>query len=66
MISYDPFWKTIQAKNISTYQLIKEYNLSKSLIDKLKYNKGLTTHTLNGLCKILHCNLSEIAEYIED
>ena len=34
--------------------------------DKLQHNKGLSTSTLNDLCRILHCELSDIAEYIED
>lgn len=46
--------------------LINEHNVSRSLIDKLKHNKGLTTSTLNDLCGILQCSLSDIAEYIED
>lgn len=66
MISYQPFWNTIQKKGITTYKLINEYKLSRSLIDKLKHNKGLTTSTLNDLCLILQCNLDDIAEYIED
>lgn len=66
MISYQPFWNTIQKKGITTYKLINEYKLSRSLIDKLKHNKGLTTSTLNDLCRILQCNLDEVAEYVED
>lgn len=66
MISYAPFWDTIKKKNISTYTLITKYHVSKSLIDKLKHNKGITTSTLNDLCTILDCTLPEIAEYIPD
>ncbi len=66
MISYQPFWNTIQKKGITTYTLINEYKVSRSLIDKLKHNKGLSTSTLNDLCRILHCELSDIAEYKEE
>ncbi len=66
MISYQPFWNTLQEKGITTYILINQYHISRSLIDKLKHNKGLSTSTLNDLCKILQCKLSDIAEYIED
>lgn len=66
MISYQPFWNTIQKKGITTYTLISEYKVSRSLIDKLKHNKGLSTSTLNDLCRILHCELSDIAEYKEE
>lgn len=65
MISYQPFWDTIRKQGITTYTLINEHGISRSLIDKLKHNKGLNTSTLNDLCQILHCQLSDIAEYIE-
>jgi len=66
MISYQPFWDTIRKQGITTYTLINEHGVSRSLIDKLKHNKGLNTSTLNDLCQILHCQLSDIAEYIEE
>ncbi|MBB2183735.1 helix-turn-helix transcriptional regulator [Lachnospiraceae bacterium MD1] len=66
MISYIPFWKTIKKKNITTYTLIEEYKLSKSLIDKLKHNKGINTSTLDQLCQILDCKISDIAEFKPD
>ena len=66
MIVYDPFWNTLKKKNISTYKLINEYKISKSLIDKLTHNKGITTFTLNELCTILDCDISDIAKYVKD
>lgn len=66
MISYKPFWETIQKKGITTYVLINDYKVSRSLIDKLKHNKGLSTSTLNDLCFMLDCELGDIAEYISD
>ena len=29
MIKYDPLWQTLKAKNISQYQLIKNYGIDK-------------------------------------
>lgn len=66
MISYTPFWKTLKDKNYTTYTLIKDHNVSRSLIDKLKHNKGINTSTLNDLCAILDCRIEEILEYIKD
>jgi len=66
IINYTPFWDTIKEKEISTYTLVENYRISKSLIDKLKHNKGITTSTLNHLCHILECELSDIAEYKPD
>lgn len=66
MISYAPFYKTIKEKEISTYKLINQYNLSRSLIDRLKHNKPISTVTLNDLCCILNCTVPDILEYIPD
>ena len=36
MISYAPFWKTLEQKGISQYQLIHEYNFSTGTLDTLR------------------------------
>ena len=66
MISYEPFYRTIKEKNISTYKLINQYGISRSLLDRLKHNKPITTVTLNDLCKILNCRIDEIIVYVEE
>ncbi len=66
MISYEPLYKTLKVKNISTYKLIKEYKISRSLLDRLKHNKPITTVTLNDLCNILHCKVEDILLFTED
>ncbi|MBR2623037.1 MAG: helix-turn-helix transcriptional regulator [Clostridia bacterium] len=66
MISYEPFYKTLKAKQISTYRLINEYHLSRSLLDRLKHNKPITTVTLDDLCSILQCKVEDIVVYIPD
>lgn len=66
MISYEPFYKTIKEKGISTYKLINTYGISRSLIDRLKHNKAISTVTLNDLCTILNCKVEDILLYIPD
>ena len=66
MISYKPFYDTIKKKGITTYKLIKDYNISRSLIDRLKHNKPLTTVTIDDLCKILDCKIEDILVYIKE
>lgn len=64
MISYRPFWETLKRSRESTYTLIKNHHLSSSTIDKLRKNKPLNTTTINDLCRILNCGVSEIMEYV--
>ncbi len=63
MITYKPFYETLKRKNISTYKLINDYGLSRSLIDRLKHNKPITTVTINDLCKILDCTVEDILKF---
>lgn len=64
MISYRPFWDTLNQSEESTYTLIKNHRISSSTIDKLRKNKPITTTTLNDLCRILRCRVDEILEYV--
>ncbi len=66
MISYAPLYETLKRKNLSTYKLIKDYNISRGLLDRLRHNKPISTVTLNDLCRILDCKVQDVMVYIED
>ncbi len=66
MISYEPFYKTLKEKGISTYQLIQKHNVSRGLLDRLKHNKHITTQTMDDLCRILDCRVEDIVVYQRD
>ena len=66
MITYRPFYETIKQKGITTYKLINTYGVSRSLLDRLKHDKPISTVTLNDLCKICECGVEGIIEYIGD
>ena len=66
MISYEPFFRTMRRRGLTTYKLIKEYGVSSSLIDRLKHNKPITTVTLNDLCGILRCEIHDVLAYTPD
>lgn len=66
MITYEPFYKTLSEKNISTYKLINTYGISRSLLDRLKHNKPISTVTLNDLCTILECNVEDILMFTKE
>ncbi|MBQ3134175.1 MAG: helix-turn-helix transcriptional regulator [Clostridia bacterium] len=66
MISYEPLYETLKSKNISTYKLINQYGISRSLLDRLKHNKPISTVTLNDLCNILGCRVEDILLFTPD
>ena len=63
MIVFDKLWDEIKKKGISQYKLIKEYGISTGQLDRLRKNGNVNTHTLDLICEILDCDLSDIAEY---
>lgn len=60
MISYAPLWETMARKNVTTYTLQVKGNISSSTIRRLKAGESVSTNTLEALCKILDCELSDI------
>lgn len=66
MIVYDKLWRTLKAKNISQYTLITRYHVSAGQLSRLRANANVSTHTLDMLCAILDCPLSDIAAYRKD
>lgn len=65
MIIYDPLWKTMKKKGISTYTLINKYNISSSTIHRLRHNQGVTTQLIDDLCIILKCNVNDIMTFTD-
>lgn len=63
MISYKPLWETMEKKNISQYQLIKEYGFSSGQLSRLRKNNYVSTHTIEVLCDILNCKVEDIMVY---
>lgn len=66
MITYAPLWETLKKKQISTYTLINEYHFSKGTLDSLKHNRNINTHTINTLCNILDCDITDIIQYTKE
>lgn len=66
MISYAPFYDTLKRKNITTYKLVHEFGVSRSLLDRMKHNRPITTQTLDDLCRFLDCKVEDILEYKKD
>ena len=66
MISYRPFYETLFAKGVTEYQLIFKQGISANTLHRMKHGEGINTKTINTLCEILKCNVSDIIEYIPD
>lgn len=65
MISYKPFYETLIKKNITEYNLIYKQGMSANTLYRMKKGEAITTKTLDELCQILDCEVSDIIEYIK-
>ncbi len=66
MINYEPFWRTLKEKNISTYTLINKHHISSATIDRMKKGGGISTMKIDDFCRILQCNVEDILTYQPD
>lgn len=63
MIDYEPFWKTLEKKNITQYQLIYHWHISSNTLRRMKHGEPINTTTLNQFCLILDCNIEDIIQF---
>lgn len=64
MISYKPFYDTLFQKGMTEYALIFKHGISANTLHRMRHGKPITTTTLNILCEILECSVSDILEYL--
>ena len=55
----------MKKKHISSYELEKR-GFSRSTYYALKHGKSVTVNTINQLCTILDCDVSDIMKYIKE
>ena len=65
MINYEPLFRTMKEKGITSYRLGK-MGFPLSNYYAMKHGDNVSTHTLNQLCKLLGCKIDDILEYIDE
>ena len=66
LISYAPFYRTLCDKDMTEYQLIFKHGISANILHRMKHGQNITMKTLDSLCFILDCNVSDIIEYVKE
>lgn len=61
-VSYDPLFKTMEAKGITSYQLQK-MGFNRATYYSIKNGNSTSTNTVALLCKLLECRVEEVIEY---
>lgn len=65
LISYAPLFKTMKDKNVTSYRLEK-LGFSRATYYSIQKGNSISTNTVNQLCKLLKCNVSDIIEFIDE
>ena len=65
MISYAPLFRTMKEKNITSYRLEK-MGFSRATYYSIQKGNSVSTNTINQLCKLLKCDVSDVMEFIDE
>lgn len=65
MISYAPLFKTMKDRQVTSYRLEK-LGFSRATYYSIKKGNSISTNTVDQLCILLKCNVSDIIEFIDD
>lgn len=69
MISFRPFRELIKKRKISTYYLRNkcgDYNLGNKTLERLLNDESVSTNTIDALCQIFGCEITDIMEVLPD
>ena len=65
MISYEPLFRTMKEKGVTSYRLGK-LGFPLSSFYAMKHGGNVSTYTINQLCRLLQCRVQDVMEYIDE
>lgn len=65
VISYEPLFRTMKEKGVTSYRLGK-MGFPLSNFYAMKRGDNVSTHTINQLCRLLHCRVEDVMEFIDE
>lgn len=64
MMTYDPFWRMMDERRISTYSLEVDYGFNKAFIHRLKHNKNMNLSSIDYICDVFSCPVEDVVVHI--
>ncbi|MCQ4638477.1 helix-turn-helix transcriptional regulator [Anaerovorax odorimutans] len=61
-ISYDPLWKTMRNRGITTYELTVKRHFNKGTLYRLQQGENVNLSTIAELCEILECGIEDVVQ----
>ena len=65
MISYEPLFRTMKDRGVTSYRLQK-MGFNRATYYSIKSGKSVSTNTVGLLCKLLNCRVEDVIEYIDE
>lgn len=65
-VSYKKLWKLLIDKDMLKTDLQKESGISWATLTKMSRSEVVSMEVLMRICKILHCDVGDIVEFIDD
>lgn len=64
MMTYDPFWRMMDGRRISTHSLEVYYGFNKAFIHRLKHNKNMNLSSIDYIRDELYCSVEDVVVHI--
>ena len=65
-IRYNKLWKKLIDENMMKVELRDQAGITTNALAKLGKNEHVSTQVLEKVCKVLHCEIQDIMEFVTD
>lgn len=65
-VCYNNLWKTLIDKGLSKTDLRRVVGISPGTLARLSKNESVGVATLDKICGVLNCRMSDVLEYVPD
>lgn len=65
-VSYDKLWKLMKANKMKKQDLAKAAEISSYVMTRLGKDEYVSLEVIAKLCKVFHCNVGDIVEFVEE
>ena len=65
-IRYNKLWKKLIDENMMKVELRDQAGITTNALAKLGKNEHVSTQGLEKVCKVLHCEIQDIMEFVPD
>ncbi len=65
-VSYDKLWKLLIDNKMKKGDLFRAAKLTETARSQLNHDEPVNLKVLMNICKVFHCNIGDLVDFIED